>query len=302
MTIEKKIFAVFPGQGSQKVGMGQDLYNSNELAKDLFHKADKVLSFELSKICFEGPAEKLTMTDIAQPAILLTSIISYSLASDEIKKQILVGAGHSLGEYSALVAAGTLSLEDAILLVHKRGCYMQEAVPSGVGKMAAILSKEVAEIEDAIKKVSCGCVSIANINAPGQVVIAGDTNAVDEAISNLGTVKAIPLQVSAPFHCPLMKPAEISLSKDLDALTFKDAKFPVISNFTAKATQSAAELKQNLKDQVCGRVRWVESTQLAAEQFGITSVYEFGAGNVLTGLIKRIDSNLERVNIYSGQE
>ena len=298
----RKIFAMFPGQGSQKVGMGKDLFEQADVARDFFNIADKALGFKLSNLCFEGPIEQLTSTDVAQPAILLTSVISFHLASSDIKKDIICAAGHSLGEYSALVAAGAIGLEDALVLVHKRGCYMQEAVPAGVGKMAAILGKEVSEIEDAIKKVPQGCVSIANVNAPGQIVIAGDQAAVDAAIAAMSTVKAIPLQVSAPFHCPLMKPAEIALSNDLDSLSINTPSFPVISNFTAKPSNSPEEIRENLKSQVCGRVRWVESVQYAQLTLGSKVAVEFGAGNVLTGLAKRIDPTLDRINIYSGAE
>ena len=298
----EKIFAVFPGQGSQTVGMGKDLFESSEIAKSCFESADKALGFSLAKICFEGPAEKLTSTDIAQPAILLTSIISYRLAEQSITDKVVVAAGHSLGEYSALVAMGAITLEDAVSLVHKRGCYMQEAVPTGVGKMVAILGKEVAEIDAALSKVTTGVAAIANINAPGQVVIAGDIAGVDEGLSHLGAAKTIALQVSAPFHCALMKPAAISLSKDLDALTIVPPKHPIISNFLAAPLTEPEKIRQALKDQVCGRVRWVESVEVATQQFSPDAIIEFGAGTVLTGLQKRIDSKLPRFNIYRGNE
>lgn len=302
MENEHLIFACFPGQGSQKVGMGKDLKDSSELARELFYKADKALGFELSKICFEGPQDRLTNTDIAQPAILLTSVISYKLIESRVKSQIVCAAGHSLGEYSALVASNSISLEDAVLLVHKRGCYMQEAVPAGEGKMVAILGKEVSEIQDAINKVSKGVAAIANINAPGQVVIAGNINGVDEAINNLSAAKVISLQVSAPFHCSLMKPAEISLSKDLDALSIKEPEYPIIANVTAQATTSVEQIRALLKEQVCAPVRWVESVQYGIEKYMPNTLMEFGAGNVLTGLSKRIAPTLNRINVYSGTE
>ena len=302
MTNLDKIFAVFPGQGSQTVGMGKDLFDASDLAKDAFNAADKALGFALSQLCFEGPAEKLTATEIAQPAILLTSIISYRLTDPNITKNIVAVAGHSLGEYSALVAAGAISLEDAVQLVHKRGCYMQEAVAAGVGKMVAILGKDVAEIEAALSKVTSGVASIANINAPGQVVIAGDVAGVTEGLSHLGAAKAIPLQVSAPFHCSLMKPAEISLAKDLDAMTIVKPRVPVIANFSAAPVSDPSEIRELLKQQVCGRVRWVESVERAIAEFSPTALIEFGAGSVLTGLQKRINPSLPRFNIYQGNE
>jgi [acyl-carrier-protein] S-malonyltransferase len=298
----EKIFAVFPGQGSQTVGMGKDLYEASDIARECFNAADKALGFSLSSICFEGPADKLTSTAIAQPAILLTSVISYRLSPSTTRDKVVVAAGHSLGEYSALVAMGAISLEDAVQLVHKRGCYMQEAVPAGVGKMVAILGKEVEEIEAALAKVTTGVASIANINAPGQVVIAGDVAGIDEGLAHLGTAKAIPLQVSAPFHCSLMKPAEIALSKDLDALTIQAPQHPVIANFSATPVSAPEEIRSLLKSQVCGRVRWVESVTTAIQTFAPTAMVEFGAGSVLTGLQKRIDSKLPRYNIYHGNE
>jgi [acyl-carrier-protein] S-malonyltransferase len=297
-----KIFAVFPGQGSQTVGMGKDLSEASEIARESFNAADKVLGFSLSKICFEGPAERLTSTEIAQPAILVTSIISYRLSPKSIQEKIVAAAGHSLGEYSALVAMDAITLEDAVQLVHKRGCYMQEAVPAGVGKMVAILGKEVSEIESALSKVTSGVASIANVNAPGQVVIAGDVAGIDEGLTHLGSAKTIPLQVSAPFHCALMKPAEIALSKDLDSLTIRTPRRPVIANFSASPVTAPEEIRSLLKSQVCGRVRWVESIETATKVFSPSALIEFGSGAVLTGLQKRIDSKLPRFNIYRGNE
>lgn len=297
------IFAMFPGQGSQKVGMGKDLYESSEIAREFFNRADKTLGVSLSSICFEGPAEKLTATEFAQPAILTTSVISYELAKAKHGSlDITCAAGHSLGEYSALVAAEALSFDDAVMLVHKRGRYMQEAVPVGSGKMVAVLGKEIPEIEEALKKVSGGVAAIANNNAPGQVVVAGDVAGVDAFVAALGTAKTIPLQVSAPFHCSLMKAAEENLKKDLASLSIAAPKFPVIANYTGKPSSGPEEIRTLLAQQVCGQVRWVESVLYGVETYQPNVAIEFGAGNVLTGLLKRITPTLTRKNIYTGAE
>ncbi len=296
------IFALFPGQGSQKVGMGKDLFEAYELARDTFAQADKALGFELSKICFEGPADKLTLTEIAQPAILTVSTICFRLAQQQpgaASNSIVAAAGHSLGEYSALVAAEAISFEDAVRLVNKRGKYMQEAVPVGTGKMVAVLGKEVAEIEAAIDPASADVAQIANINAPGQIVVAGSVAGVQKFVERLGAAKVIELPVSAPFHCSLMKPAEEKLRVDLAKIEIKKPKFPVFQNFTATATDDVEVIRENLALQVCGRVRWVECVENVLSSKAPQAVWEYGAGNVLTGLVKRINSSVARVNIDS---
>jgi len=298
----RKILCLFPGQGSQKVSMGQLLYNQLDSARKLFSLADKTLGFPLSEVCFNGPPERLTATEVAQPAILTVSVICYRLFLDHLPPDWLppvAAAGHSLGEYSALVAAEALTFEDAVLLVHKRGKYMQEAVPPGQGAMAAILGKELNEIEEALKQVTQGLVQIANLNAPGQVVVAGEKVAVDELLAAIPDAKAVPLAVSAPFHCALMKPAAEKLAQDLAKVTFHPARFPIYSNFSARPISQPDEIRQALENQVCGRVRWVECMQNAIYETNPDLAIEFGYGNTLSGLLKRIDPRMARYNVDS---
>lgn len=296
------IFALFPGQGSQKVGMGKELAEAYPLAKELFTKADEALGFELSKVCFEGPSEKLTLTEIAQPAILTVSTICFQLSqqtSQVAAQSIVAAAGHSLGEYSALVAAEALSFEDAVRLVNKRGKYMQEAVPVGSGKMVAVLGKEVSEIETALAQVQGDIAQIANINAPGQIVVAGSVSGVEKFVAALGAAKVIELTVSAPFHCDLMKPAEEKLRLDLANIEIRKPKFKVYQNYTAQASDDPETIRENLALQVCGRVRWVECVENVVKDTNPAAVWEYGAGNVLTGLVKRINPTITRVNVDS---
>lgn len=290
----KNTIALFPGQGSQKVGMGKDLLEASPIAADLFSRARAALGFDLAAICFDGPEERLTATAIAQPAILTISTICFEMAKEH-SLRFECAAGHSLGEYSALVAAGAICFDDAVVLVHKRGTYMQEAVPAGAGKMIAILGKEIADIEQAIAQVETGIAQIANDNSPGQVVVAGDADGIDSLQKVLAGSKIIELKVSAPFHCALMKQAEINLRKDLAQLSIKPPTFPIISNFHARALMAPDDIREALALQVCGRVRWVECMNLAATQYQITRGIEFGAGNVLTGLLKRINPAVERI-------
>lgn len=291
----KHFIGLFPGQGSQKVGMGAN-FLTTDIAKEYFALADKTLGYSLSKLCLEGPQETLTLTSNTQPAILTVSTIAFEVTRSLIPGFTLsAAAGHSLGEYSALVAARAITFEDAVLLVHKRGSYMQEAVPAGKGKMVAVLGKEVEEIEAAIAK-STGVVEVANINSPGQIVVAGSAEGVSSFVSVLGG-KTVELPVSAPFHCSLMKSAEEKLTKDLAAISFKDAEFPVYANFDAQAVTTADEIRNALKLQVCGRVRWVECMQNAFKNHGPADAVEFGEGNILSGLLKRIDGSIKRINV-----
>ena len=296
------IFALFPGQGSQKVSMGRQLFDQYDVAKEIFAQADAALGFPLSTICFEGPADKLTLTEITQPAILTVSTICFRLAQMQPQASthsIVAAAGHSLGEYSALVAAEAISFEDAVRLVNKRGRYMQEAVPVGTGRMVAVLGKEVSELQAAIDASGVAVAEIANINAPGQIVVAGSVAGVAAFVEKLGTAKVIDLPVSAPFHCSLMKPAEEKLRGDLAAIAFKKPKFPVYQNFTASFTEDVETIRENLALQVCGKVRWVECVENAIREKSPDAVWEYGAGNVLTGLVKRINNGVPRVNIDS---
>ena len=296
-----KCIGLFPGQGSQTVGMGKQLAEEFEFIRALFETADRVLGFPLSKMCFEGPAERLTETAIAQPAILTVSTACHQIFVQELPDAITLsaGAGHSLGEYSALVAAGAITFEDAVQLVHKRGRSMQEAVPIGQGKMAAIMGRQLPEIETVLESLDAGVVEVANINAPGQIVIAGAAEAIVACTKAMEGTRIVELQVSAPFHCSLMKPAEERLAPDLKALTIGQATFPVYANYSAQPVSSPEDIRTALIEQVCGRVRWVESINRMIADTSCDTALEFGEGSVLSGLLKRIDKSINRVPINS---
>lgn len=291
------IFGIFPGQGSQIVGMGKEFADQYPKAQELFCRADQVLGLSLSSLCLDGPIEKLTLTEFAQPAILLVSYIAYTLSGIRLS----AGAGHSLGEYSAYVAAKAISFEDAIQLVHRRGKYMQEAVAPGEGKMVAVMGPAEEEIRKVLAEVKGGVVEIANLNTPGQTVIAGDASSVDEfssAMQKTGA-KIIPLQVSAPFHCRLMEPAAQKLRADLDAVSFADPEFPIYSNVTAEPVTSGQTARELLKRQVCGTVRWAESVTRALADTKASYTVEFGSGDVLSKMMKRIEPKVSRLSINS---
>ena len=279
----KRLAFIFPGQGSQKVGMGKDFWERFSLAKELFAEADDSLGFKISAVCFEGPEEKLRLTSYTQPALLAVSTIAFRLLGIEPG----LAAGHSLGEYSALVAAGCLTFGDALRLVHKRGRYMQEAVPVGVGAMAAILGSTAQSIESALLQVKSGTAQIANWNSDDQIVIAGHKEAVEEAVALIKGARAVMLPVSAPFHSALMKNAEERLSADLDAVKFQDLKFPVVSNVDAKIIRSGQEARDALRRQVSRPVLW-QSSMLVFREERMETVAEVGPGRVLIGLLKRI--------------
>ncbi|MFB0564914.1 MAG: ACP S-malonyltransferase [Candidatus Aminicenantaceae bacterium] len=274
---------LFPGQGSQAVGMGKDFFNRYSQAREIFARADEVLGFSLSQICFEGPEERLRLTEITQPAILVVSYIAYTLMGIEP----LIAAGHSLGEYSALVAAGALSIDDALILVHNRGKYMQEAVPVGNGAMAAVLDVSYEEVEKALAEIREGVVEIANWNSQEQIVIAGHKEAVNQALELIKSSRSILLPVSAPFHCELMKEAERRLSSDLDRVSFGDLRFPIVTNVDAEIIHHGREARDALKRQVSRTVLWYKSMEKLTQK-KISFYVELGPGRVLSGLAKRI--------------
>lgn len=291
---------VFPGQGAQEVGMGQELAQAFAESRAVFDEADRALGFALSTLCFEGPEEDLRLTANTQPAILATSIAALrALESRGVARPAFV-AGHSLGEYSAVVAAGGLTLAEAVVAVRRRGQYMQDAVPVGQGAMAAILNLEAEKVAAACAEAAQGeVVTPANLNCPGQIVIAGHAGAVAramEACKQAGARRALPLPVSAPFHCELMRPAQDKMAADLAALAFQDLQVPLASNVDARLVRSAGEVRDGLVRQVSGAVRWQESVErLVAE--GVTTFVEIGPGAVLSGLVKKIHREARVLNV-----
>ena len=286
-----KIAFIFPGQGSQYPGMGRELAENFACARAVFDAVDRALGFSLSQLCFEGPAEELQLTANTQPTILAASVAAAEVLREKGIRPDYV-AGHSLGEYSALVAAGAIRLQDAVRLVHKRGQYMQEAVPKGEGTMAALLGLEPAVAEDICREAAQGqVVSPANWNSPGQIVIAGQAAAVQRAVDlakTHGAKRSIVLNVSAPFHCALMRPAEERLAADLDTLDFSDLSVPLVNNVDALVVRTSAEARDGLKRQVTAPVRWEQSMRALRLQ-GVDWFVEVGPGRVLTGLLRQID-------------
>jgi [acyl-carrier-protein] S-malonyltransferase len=278
---------LFPGQGSQVVGMGKDLYENTEFGKKAFDMADEILGFPLSRICFEGPEEELQLTYHGQPALLTVSYILYNL----LGKEPCIAAGHSLGEYSALCSAGAIDFEDAVLLVHKRGKYMQEAVPVGQGAMAAVMGADIEKVKQVLAEVD-GCVNLANWNNATQVVISGENKAVAEAIEKIGARKNKYLPVSAPFHSDMMEPAALKLAVDLDNIEFKDPAFPVINNIEFREMTKGEEAREALKKQVTGAVLWYDTTLKLLQEKKIEKFAEIGSGRVLAGLLKRTAKEL----------
>jgi [acyl-carrier-protein] S-malonyltransferase len=274
---------LFPGQGSQAVGMGKDLHDRSTEARDLFERADRALGFSISRICFEGPEEALRLTQNTQPALLVVSTAACRL----LGRDPAVAAGHSLGEYSALVAAGCLRFEDAVVLVHKRGRYMQEAVPVGAGAMAAVLGVPGDEVERRLAEVRAGVVEIANWNSDDQIVISGEKAAVEEALAVIKAPRSVLLPVSAPFHSRLMKPAEERLAADLDATAFADLRFPIVTNVDARLIRTGEEARDALKRQVSRSVLWTKSMAVLKD-LEVGACVECGPGKVLAALVKRI--------------
>lgn len=299
-----KIAYIFPGQGSQAVGMGKDLFDNFKAARQVFEEADEALGLPLSAMCFEGNEEDLQLTANTQPAILATSVAAFRAMKREGFADPDFVAGHSLGEYSALVAAGGMTFADAVRTVRKRGTYMQEAVPIGVGAMAAILGLDVETIEKGCAEAAEGQVcSPANINSSSQVVIAGHSEAVDRACEILkgkGAKRAIKLNVSAPFHCALMMPAQERLEKDLAKLSYSDLSFPIMHNVDAKDNSSAGYVAEALTKQVSSPVRWLESVQNLIGA-GVMTFVEVGAGKVLSGLVRQIDRDVRILNVENSE-
>ena len=294
-----KTALLFPGQGSQYAGMGKSLADTCAEARAVFDEADAAVGFPLSKLCFEGPEEELKKTENTQPALLATSVAAWRVLERSGVEPDYV-AGHSLGEYSALVAAGSLTFGDALRLVRRRGRYMQEAVPTGAGAMAAILKLPDGNLDRILAAAAHGeIVSAANFNGPDQTVIAGHTAAVERAMElarAAGARRVVRLPVSAPFHCALMKPAQERMAEDLRSTEFRDLRVPLVNNVEAREIRTGEEARQGLIDQIPNSVRWTDTVRCLASR-GVTRAIEVGAGGVLTGLLKSIEPGIAGVRI-----
>ena len=294
-----KVAFVFPGQASQYSGMGKELAEKYPVARDVFDEADKALGFSVSKLCFEGTEDDLKLTANTQPAILTVSVAATRVLAEKGITPDFV-AGHSLGEYSALVAAGSLNFADVVKLVRKRGTYMQEAVPAGQGAMAAIMGLSPAVVQDACKRAAEGEIcSAANLNSPEQTVISGHAGAVKRAVeiaSQLGAKRSMVLAVSAPFHSALMMPAQEKLEKDLNAAEFEDLQVPLVTNVDADSIRQGEEARSALIRQVTMPVRWEESMRMLLDE-GVNTFVEVGPGRVLTGLMRQIERSVATLNV-----
>lgn len=294
---------IFPGQGAQFVGMGKDLYDSFSASKNIFKSADKILGFSISSLCFEGPQDKLTSTENAQPAILTVSIAAIEALREQTKDSLhpsFVG-GLSLGEYSALVAAGVLSFEDALYLVRKRGQYMEEAAQHNPGRMLSIIGLSKEDVKKICKETNC---EIANLNCPEQVVISGkveNTARAEKLANERGATRNVFLEVSGPFHSSLMKEAELKLAAEINRLNFKPAVIPVISNVTAKGAQDTKTIVDNLIKQVSSSTYWEDSI-IFMEAQGVDCFLEIGPGTVLKGLNRKINPELKTINLGSAEQ
>lgn len=299
-----KIAYIFPGQGSQAVGMGKDLYDNFAVSKQVFEEADDALGFKLSEMCFAGTAEDLALTANTQPAILTVSIAAFRAMEAENFPLPDFVAGHSLGEYSALVAAGAMNFADAVKTVRQRGIYMQEAVPVGVGAMAAILGLPLETVEIACAEAAEGEVcSPANVNSPAQIVIAGNAEAVDRAIGLLkerGAKRAIKLNVSAPFHCDLMFPAQSRLAQDLAEIEFKGLRFPIFENVSAEANRKGERVRDALTEQVSSPVYWAQTIENLLSE-AVEIFVEVGSGKVLSGLVRQINRDVRCLNVETAE-
>ena len=290
---------VFPGQGSQFVGMGKDFYDNFESTKMFFEKADEALGYSLSKIMFEGPEDELKLTQNTQPALVTMSAAVWSLISNKVQADYF--AGHSLGEYTAIYAAGGLSFEETVKAVHNRGKYMQSAVPVGVGAMSAVLGMDEETLVSICSEISKEghIVEAANFNCPGQIVIAGNREAVEEAsviLKEKGAKRVLPLPVSAPFHCSLMIEAKNQMEKYLNNITISDLNTPIINNVSASIEKENQKIKEGLIKQVSGTVLWTNSINKLIEN-GVDTFIEVGAGQVLSGLIKKINKDVTIINV-----